>query len=174
MIGIFNRSHYEEVIVVKVHPEYLAGQRLPTSPETDKQFWKKRYQQIRDWEDMLTANGTCIVKFFLHVSKEQQKKRFLDRIDQPDKNWKFSSGDAKERAHWEEYMDAYSEAIEHTSTNTAPWYIIPADKKWFTRLAVSEVIVKTLEGMDLKYPEISDAEKADLATAKQLLESEAS
>jgi len=174
MIGIFNRSHYEEVIVVKVHPEYLAGQRLPTSPETDKQFWKKRYQQIRDWEDMLTANGTCVVKFFLHVSKEQQKKRFLDRIDQPDKNWKFSSGDAKERAHWEEYMDAYSEAIEHTSTNTAPWYIIPADKKWFTRLAVSEVIVKTLEGMDLKYPEISDAEKADLATAKQLLESEAS
>src|SRR6478672_12970817 len=126
MIGIFNRSHYEEVIVVKVHPEYLAGQRLPTSPETDKQFWKKRYQQIRDWEDMLTANGTCVVKFFLHVSKEQQKKRFLDRIDQPDKNWKFSSGDAKERAHWEEYMDAYSEAIEHTSTNTAPWYIIPA------------------------------------------------
>src|SRR6476619_940123 len=163
MIGIFNRSHYEEVIVVKVHPEYLAAQRLPTSPETDKQFWKKRYQQIRDWEDMLTANGTCIIKFFLNVSKEQQKKRFLDRIDQPGKNWKFSSGDATERAHWDEYMDSYSEAIEHTSTNTAPWYIIPADKKWFTRLAVSEVIVQTLESMDLKYPDISDAEKADLA-----------
>jgi PPK2 family polyphosphate:nucleotide phosphotransferase len=172
MIGIFNRSHYEEVIVVKVHPQYLAGQRLPTGPDTDKQFWKKRYQQIRDWEDMLHANGTHVVKFFLHVSKDEQKKRFLDRIEQPDKNWKFSSGDAKERVHWDEYMDAYKDAIENTSTENNPWYIIPADKKWFTRLAVSEIIIDKLKSMDLKYPELSDAEKSDLAEAKKLLESE--
>jgi PPK2 family polyphosphate:nucleotide phosphotransferase len=172
MIGIFNRSHYEEVIVVKVHPQYLAGQRLPTGPDTDKQFWKKRYQQIRDWEDMLQANGTQVDKFFLHVSKDEQKKRFLDRIEQPDKNWKFSSGDAKERVHWDEYMDAYKDAIENTSTENNPWYNIPADKKWFTRLAVSEIIIDKLKSMDLKYPELSDAEKSDLAEAKKLLESE--
>ncbi|HTH51681.1 MAG TPA: polyphosphate kinase 2 family protein [Pyrinomonadaceae bacterium] len=173
MIGIFNRSHYEEVLVVKVHPQYLAGQRLPTGPDTDKQFWKKRYQQIRDWEDMLHANGTHVIKFFLHVSKDEQKKRFLARIEEPDKNWKFSSGDAKERKYWDDYMAAYSEAMESTSTENNPWYIIPADKKWFTRLAVSEIIVDKLKSMDLKYPELSDAEKADLAEAKKMLESEA-
>jgi PPK2 family polyphosphate:nucleotide phosphotransferase len=173
MIGIFNRSHYEEVLVVRVHPQYLAGQRLPTSPETEKDFWNKRCQQIRDWEHMLAANGTHVIKFFLHVSKDEQKKRFLDRIEQPDKNWKFSSGDAKERAYWDKYMAAYSEAMELTSTDDAPWYIIPADKKWFTRLAVSEIIVKKLESLDLKYPKVDQTMKADLDEAKKLLESEA-
>ena len=172
MIGIFNRSHYEEVIVVKVHPQYLAAQRLPSSPDSDKQFWKKRYQHIRDWEDMLSANGTTIVKFFLHVSKDEQKKRFLDRIEEPEKNWKFSAGDAKERAYWKDYMDAYTEAMENTSSDNAPWYIIPADKKWFTRLAVSEVIVQTLESMKLEYPPVGEAEKAALADAKAFLENE--
>jgi PPK2 family polyphosphate:nucleotide phosphotransferase len=172
MIGIFNRSHYEEVLVVRVHPEYLNAERLPTSPDQDKDFWKKRCQQIRDWEDMLSANGTKVIKFFLHVSKDEQKKRFLDRIEQPDKNWKFNSGDAKERALWDKYMKAYTDAMEMTSTKNSPWYIIPADKKWFTRLAVSEVIVKTLDSMDLKYPEVGDAERADLAEARKMLESE--
>jgi PPK2 family polyphosphate:nucleotide phosphotransferase len=172
MIGIFNRSHYEEVLVVRVHPQYLASQRLPSGPDTDKQFWKKRFQQIRDWEDMLAANGTKIVKFFLNVSREEQKERFLDRIDQPEKNWKFSSGDVKERALWDRYMEAYTDMMENTSTNTAPWYIVPADKKWFTRLLVSEVLVETLESMDLKFPEVTDAMKADLAEARKLLESE--
>jgi len=172
MIGIFNRSHYEEVIVVRVHPEYLAAERLPTSPETDKDFWKKRCQQIRDWEEMLTANGTHVIKFFLHVSKDEQKKRFLDRIEQPDKNWKFNVDDAKERQLWDKYMKAYTQAIELTSTEKSPWYIIPADKKWFTRLAVSEIIVDKLKSLDLAYPEVTDAMKADLAEAKRLLESE--
>ena len=173
MIGIFNRSHYEEVIVVKVHPQYLASQRLPSSPNTDPQFWKKRYQQIRDWEDTLAANGTHVLKFFLHVSKDEQKKRFLDRIEEPDKNWKFSAGDVKERGLWKEYMEAYTEAMENTSTENSPWYIIPADKKWFTRLAVSEVIVDKLKSLDLEYPELSEAEKTALADAKTALESEA-
>jgi PPK2 family polyphosphate:nucleotide phosphotransferase len=172
MIGIFNRSHYEEVIVVKVHPQYLAAQRLPSGPHEDKQFWKKRYEQIRDWEDMLSANGTKIIKFFLHVSKDEQKKRFLDRIEEPEKNWKFNAGDAKERVFWKDYMAAYTEAMENTSTDNAPWYIIPADKKWFTRLAVSQVIVQTLESLKLEYPPVSDAEKAALAEAKKFLESE--
>jgi PPK2 family polyphosphate:nucleotide phosphotransferase len=172
MIGIFNRSHYEEVIVVRVHPEYLGAQRLPTSPDKDKDFWKKRCQQIRDWEDMLAANGTHVIKFFLHVSKDEQKKRFLDRIEEPDKNWKFNSGDAKERALWDKYMKAYADAMELTSTENSPWYIIPADKKWFTRLAVSEVIVDRLKSLDLKYPDVTDAMKADLAEAKRTLESE--
>jgi PPK2 family polyphosphate:nucleotide phosphotransferase len=172
MIGIFNRSHYEEVIVVRVHPGYLEAERLPTGPDKDKDFWKKRFQQIRDWEEMLGANGTHVIKFFLHVSRDEQKKRFLERIDRADKNWKFNSGDAKERALWDKYMDAYCDAMEHTSTKKAPWYIIPADKKWFTRLAVSEIIVDKLKSLDLKYPEVTDAMKADLVEAKKMLESE--
>lgn len=171
-IGIFNRSHYEEVLVVKVHPEYLGGQRLPNSPDTDKAFWDKRYEQIRNWESMLTANGTRVIKFFLNVSKEEQKQRFLDRIDQPEKNWKFSAGDVKERAHWDEYMQAYEAALSATSTKDSPWYIIPADKKWFTRLAISEVIVEALKAMKLAYPVLSDAHKAELAESKTLLMSE--
>lgn len=171
-IGIFNRSHYEEVIVVKVHPEYLGGQRLPTMPETDKKFWQKRYDHIRNWEAMLSANGTKVIKFFLNVSKEEQKHRFLDRINEPDKNWKFSSGDLKERALWDDYMRAFTDAITATSTKDSPWYIIPADKKWFTRLAVSQIVVETLESMDLRFPQVTDVQKAELADAKKLLESE--
>lgn len=172
MIGIFNRSHYEEVLVVKVHPGYLAGQRLPDGPDTNKNFWKRRYDEIRNWEAMLAANGTTVIKFFLHVSLEEQKQRFLARIDEPEKNWKFSAGDAKERAFWNDYMKAYTEAIAATSTERSPWYIVPADKKWFTRLVVSEVIVKTLESLDLKYPVVTEVQKAELAEAKKILENE--
>jgi PPK2 family polyphosphate:nucleotide phosphotransferase len=172
MIGIFNRSHYEEVLVVRVHKEFLASEQLPDDIKQDPDIWKKRFEQIRDWEDMLAANGTHVIKFFLHVSKGEQKKRFLERIDRPDKNWKFNSGDAKERALWKDYMDAYCDAMENTSTKKSPWYVIPADKKWFTRLAVSEVIVDKLKSLDLKYPEVTDDMKADLVDAKKLLDSE--
>jgi PPK2 family polyphosphate:nucleotide phosphotransferase len=171
-IGVFNRSHYEEVLVVRVHPQILQSQRLPESVKKDKKIWDKRYKQIRNFEDTLADNGTHILKFFLHVSKEEQKKRLLARIEEPEKNWKFSAGDAKERALWEDYMKAYAEAIAGTSTGNAPWYIIPADKKWFMRLAVSQAIVEKMESMDLAYPTISEAGKADLEEARRLLESE--
>ena len=171
-IGIFNRSHYEEVLVVKVHPEILQVQRLPDEIKNDKDIWKKRYRQIRNWEETLAENGTHVLKFFLNVSQEEQKKRFLERIDMPDKNWKFNPGDSKERALWGDYMNAYKDAMEATSTKNSPWFIIPADKKWFTRLAVSEIIVKKLESLDLKYPTVTDAHKAALLEAKKVLESE--
>lgn len=171
-IGIFNRSHYEEVLVVKVHPEYLGAQNLPTSPDKDKQFWKKRYEQIRNWESMLVENGTQIVKFFLNVSQEEQKERFIARIDEPAKNWKFSMGDVKERALWGDYMKAYTEALTATSTKTAPWYVIPADKKWFMRLAVSEIIVEKLRSMKPAFPVVSEEHKTELAEAKKVLMSE--
>ncbi|HLA94723.1 MAG TPA: polyphosphate kinase 2 family protein [Pyrinomonadaceae bacterium] len=172
MIGIFNRSHYEEVLVVRVHPEILQFQQLPPDVVKDKDVWKKRYKHIRDWEDHLAENGTHILKFFLNVSKDEQKQRFLDRINEPENNWKFSMGDVKERAHWDEYMAAYKDAMEATSTSNAPWHIIPADKKWFTRLAVSEIIVKKMESMNLHYPVVSEAHKQELLEAKKLLESE--
>ncbi len=172
-IGIFNRSHYEEVLVVRVHPGILQGQLLPDAIKNDKNIWKKRFQHIRDWEDHLAENGTHVLKFFLNVSRDEQKKRFLERINLPDKNWKFSASDAKERGFWDEYMKAYKEAIEATSTDLSPWYIIPADKKWFTRLAVSEIIVNKLESLNMKYPVVTEAHKADLLEAKKLLESEA-
>ncbi len=172
MIGIFNRSHYEEVLVVRVHPEYLGGQRLPKEVQDAPDFWEKRFEHIREWEQQLAENGMHILKFFLNVSKDEQKQRFLDRIAEPEKNWKFSMGDVKERGHWDDYMHAYTEAIQATSTETAPWYVIPADKKWFTRLAVSEVIVQKLESLDLHYPVVSDKHKAELVEAKALLESE--
>lgn len=171
-IGIFNRSHYEEVLVVRVHPQILQSQQLPPESLNDKDIWKKRFKHIRDWEDHLSENGTHIIKFFLNVSREEQKARFLARIAEPDKNWKFSIGDVKERGMWHEYMKCYTEAIEATSTEKSPWYIIPADKKWFTRLAVSEIIVKKLESLDLKYPVPSDEHKAELLEAKKMLESE--
>jgi len=171
-IGIFNRSHYEEVLVVRVHPEFLESEQIPDDVKNSKDIWEQRFRQIRNWEDTLFENGTHVIKFFLHVSKDEQKQRFLARIDEPDKNWKFSSRDVKERAHWDDYMKAYSDAIEATSTENAPWYIIPADKKWFTRLAVSEVIVQKLESMGLEYPVLGDAEKADLQAAKRMLEDE--
>lgn len=171
-IGIFNRSHYEEVLVVRVHSGILQGQQLPPSVKSDKDVWQHRFKHIRDWEDHLSHNGIHVVKFFLNVSKEEQKARFLSRIDEPEKNWKFSLGDVKQRAKWDDYMTAYTDAISATSTEKSPWYIIPADKKWFTRLAVSEVIVQTLESLDLNYPTITDEQKAKLLEAKQILESE--
>lgn len=171
-IGIFNRSHYEEVLVVRVHPGILGSQNLPQSVKDDRSVWKKRFKSIREWEDHVAENGTHILKFFLNVSREEQKKRFLSRINEPDKNWKFSMGDVKERALWDDYMKAYTEAIEATSTKSAPWYVIPADKKWFTRLAVSEIIVEKMQSLDLHYPIVTDAHRAELAEAKKLLESE--
>ncbi|MDM7924355.1 MAG: polyphosphate kinase 2 family protein [Pyrinomonadaceae bacterium] len=171
-IGIFNRSHYEEVLVVRVHPEILQGQQLPRELKEDKDIWKKRFDHIRDWEQHLFENGIHVVKFFLNVSKKEQKDRFLARIEEPEKNWKFSMGDVKERAHWDDYMHAYEEAISATSTKHAPWYVIPADKKWFTRLAVSEIIVAKLESMDLHYPKVSKEHLDELAEAKKLLENE--
>ena len=171
-IGIFNRSHYEEVLVVRVHPQILQAQQLPDEIKNDKNIWKNRFRQIRNFEETLDDNGIHTIKFFLHVSKEEQKKRFLARIDEPDKNWKFSAGDVKERELWNDYMSAYCEAIEATSTEKAPWYIIPADKKWFMRLAVSEIIVKKLESMNLQYPVLPEAHKQELAEAKKMLEAE--
>lgn len=170
--GIFNRSHYEEVLVVRVHPQILQSQHLPASVKNDKDIWKKRFKQIRNFEDHLAENGTHIIKFFLNVSRKEQKERFIARAAEPEKNWKFSAGDVKERGHWHDYMNAYTEAIEETSTDKAPWYIIPADKKWFTRLAVSEVIVKALESMDLHYPVVTDEHRSDIEEAVRLLETE--
>lgn len=171
-IGIFNRSHYEEVLVVRVHPEILQSQHLPAKIKGDRDIWKKRFKQIRNFEETLAENGTHILKFFLNVSKKEQKERFLARIEEKEKNWKFSMGDVKERGHWDDYMKAYTEAISETSTEHAPWHVIPADKKWFTRLAVSEVIVNKLESMDLHYPAVSKEHEAELAEAKKLLEAE--
>ena len=171
-IGVFNRSHYEEVLVVRVHPQILKSQPLPEDIKNDLNIWQNRFRQIRNFEDHLGENGIRVIKFFLNVSREEQKKRFLARIDEQEKNWKFSSGDAKERAHWDNYMNAYRKAISATSTEKSPWFIIPADKKWFTRLAVSEVIVQTLGSMDLHFPNVTDEDRADLQEAKKLLESE--
>jgi len=171
-IGIFNRSHYEEVLVVRVHPGILQSQRLPDSVKNDKNIWKNRFRQIRNFEDHLAENGTHVIKFFLNVSKEEQKQRFLARIDEKEKNWKFSMGDVKERALWDDYMKAYKEAIAGTSTRNAPWYIIPADKKWFTRLAVSEVILQKMESLNLRYPAVTKEHKAELLDARKMLESE--
>jgi PPK2 family polyphosphate:nucleotide phosphotransferase len=171
-IGVFNRSYYEEVLVVRVHPQILQGQRLPADVKNDKDVWKKRFRDIRHFEEYLSDNGTVILKFFLHVSKEEQKQRFLDRIAEPEKNWKFSAADVKERGFWDDYMGAYTEALEGTSTEKAPWYIIPADKKWFTRAAVAEIICERLEALDMKYPVLDEKQMAELEEAKKLLESE--
>lgn len=171
-IGIFNRSHYEEVLVVRVHPQILQFQQLPPETLNNKDIWEKRFKHIRDWEDHLAENGTHVIKFFLNVSKEEQKARFLSRIDEKEKNWKFSVSDVKERAMWDDYMKCYREAMEATSTEKSPWYIIPADKKWFTRLAVSEIIVKKMESLNLKYPEATPEHKAELLKAKAILEAE--
>lgn len=170
--GIFNRSYYEEVLVVKVHPEYLLAQNLPgikTVDAVDKDFWENRYRQINDLEKHLTENGTIILKFFLNVSKEEQKKRFLERIEDPAKNWKFSSGDVKERAHWEDYMDAYSDMLTATSTEHAPWFVIPADRKWYMRYAVSNIIINRLKELKVEYPVLPEVEKARLKDAKKML-----
>lgn len=171
-IGIFNRSYYEDVLIVRVHPEILQSNQLPQKLLSNPNIWKQRFEQIRNFEDYLAQNGIHTLKFFLNVSKTEQKERFLARIDEPEKNWKFSTGDAKERKFWDEYMHAYADAIENTSTKNAPWYIVPADKKWFTRLAISEVIIKKLESLNLEFPRVSEAHLQSLQEAKAMLEAE--
>jgi len=170
-IGIFNRSYYEETLVVRVHKEILDAQRIPKKLKT-KHIWKQRFEDIRNVEQYLTNNGVVIRKFFLHVSKEEQKERFMERLDRPEKNWKFSSADAKERGYWDEYMKAYEEMIRETSTKNAPWYVVPADKKWFTRLVVAAAVIDTLDSLNLHYPVVTDAQREQLAAARKLLESE--
>ena len=169
MIGIFNRSYYEETLVVRVHPEYLEKQKLP---EVDDDIWKRRFKEINHFERYLTDNGTVVLKFFLHLSKKEQKKRFLSRIDEPKKNWKFSPADYLERAHWDEYQHAFEDMLNHTSTEEAPWFVIPADNKWFARLAISEAICTVLDGLDLKYPEVGKARKEELLKIRAELEAE--
>ncbi|MCA1623918.1 MAG: polyphosphate kinase 2 family protein [Acidobacteria bacterium] len=171
-IGIFNRSYYEEVLVVRVHPEILQFQQMPDKLENDKNIWKKRFEQIRNFENYLSENGIYVLKFFLNVSKEEQKKRFLKRINTPEKNWKFSAADVKERGFWDDYMQAYEDALQNTSTRNAPWFVVPADNKWFTRVAVSEIVINKMESLDLKYPTVSEAHMQNLLEAKKLLESE--
>ena len=170
-IGIFNRSYYEETLVVRVHPEILAGQKLPTELVT-KRIWEERFQDIRSFERYLSRNGTIVRKFFLHVSKDEQKNRFLERIENPDKNWKFSAGDAKERGHWNEYMKAYEEMIRATSTDDSPWYVVPANHKWFTRTVVAAAIIDALASHDLHYPKVTAAQRAALAEARKALNRE--
>ncbi len=167
-IGIFNRSYYEEVLVVRVHQEYLQKQHLPPELVT-KKIWKERFKDIRNFEEYLTRNGVVIRKFFLHLSKEEQKKRFLARLDEPEKNWKFSEADVHEREYWDDYMNAYEEMIRHTSTPDAPWYVVPADHKWFTHIAVSSAIIQTLEEMDLQLPKVDKTHRKQLEEAKQTL-----
>ena len=171
-IGIFNRSYYEEVLVVKVHPEYLDYQKLP-DPASGKDFWEARYAAIRDHELHLARSGTVIIKFWLNVSPEEQKNRFLSRLDEPHKNWKFSAGDVKERGFWKEYMKAYQTALNATSRSWAPWYAIPADDKPFMRMAVAEIIVETLKSLKIDYPDVGEAERAKFDEMRQLLEGEA-
>ncbi|MEO6587793.1 MAG: polyphosphate kinase 2 family protein [Pyrinomonadaceae bacterium] len=171
-IGIFNRSYYEDVLIVRVHPEILNFTQLPEKVKKGKNIWKDRFKQIRNFENYLAENGIHTLKFFLHVSKDEQKERFLARINTPEKNWKFSTSDAKERKFWDEYMNAYSDAIENTSTKDAPWYVVPADNKWFTRLAISEIIIKKMKSLNLKYPQVSEEHLKSLQEAKALLEAE--
>jgi PPK2 family polyphosphate:nucleotide phosphotransferase len=170
-IGIFNRSYYEEVLVVRVHPEVMKNEKLPESL-IKKNTWDDRFEDIRCFERHLARSGTVIRKFFLHVSKKEQKKRFLARLDEPEKNWKFSPGDIHERRYWDDYQEAYEDMIRNTATKHAPWYVVPADNKWFTRLVISSVIVDTLESLDLAYPKVEPKKKADLEEARHVLESE--
>jgi PPK2 family polyphosphate:nucleotide phosphotransferase len=174
-IGIHNRSHYENVLVTKVHPEWILKENLPGITDInniDKKFWDRRYESIRNFEKHLSTNGTVIIKFFLHLSKNEQKERFLARIDDPEKNWKFASGDIQERARWDDYMKAYEKAIKETSTPESPWYVIPADKKWFTRIAISSVILQTLKDLKLEFPVLPKEEMEKLGEAKIALEKE--
>lgn len=171
MIGIFNRSYYEELLVVRVHPEFLVRQRLP-SGAADDNIWKRRFEEINHFEEYLVRNGIVILKFFLNVSKSEQKKRFLARIDEPEKNWKFSVADYQERAFWDDYQQAYEQLLNHTSTEQAPWFVIPADHKWFARLAVSEAICSQLERLGLAFPTVSDQRRQELLEIKTALEKE--
>ncbi len=172
-IGIFNRSYYEEVLVVKVHPELLERQKLPRG-ERDEAFWQARYKDINNFEKHLVRNGTIILKFFLHVSKQEQKRRFLERLENPKKHWKFSAADLAERAFWKDYRRAFEEAIAATSTKWAPWYVIPADRKYVARALVADIITNAIADLDLKYPEVSPQQLEQLEAAKQQLESESS
>jgi PPK2 family polyphosphate:nucleotide phosphotransferase len=168
-IGIFNRSYYEEVLVVRVHPELLQKENLP-APLVTKHIWRDRFEDINALERYLTRNGIAILKFFLHLSRKEQKRRFMERLDRPDKNWKFSAADVGEREHWDDYQDAYEDMIQNTASPNAPWYVVPADNKWFTRLVVAAAIVDALKGLKLAYPKLDGERIAELAAArKQLL-----
>ena len=167
-IGIFNRSYYEETLVVRVHSEFLAGQRLPKECVT-KDIWDDRFKDIRSFERYLARNGMVVRKFFLHVSKDEQQKRFLERLDNPEKNWKFSANDAKERGFWDKYMETYEETIRETATEDSPWYVVPADNKWFTRVIVAAAVIDTLASLNLQYPKVSAAKQEELATARTAL-----
>jgi PPK2 family polyphosphate:nucleotide phosphotransferase len=170
-IGIFNRSYYEEVLVVRVHPDILNSQQLPPEAKTGD-IWQRRFEEINAFERYLTRNGIVVLKFFLNVSKDKQRSRFLKRINTPEKNWKFSLNDVKERRHWDDYMAAYEDAFNHTSTEVAPWYIIPADNKWFMRTAVADVIITKLASLNLTYPTVSEEHRQNLLKAKAILEEE--
>src|SRR5216110_2413499 len=167
-IGIFNRSYYEEVLVVRVHPEFLAKQKLPPKL-VGKKIWEERFEDIRNFEQYLSRNGVVVRKFFLNVSKKQQKQRFLERIEDPLKNWKFSSNDANERDFWDDYMQAYEEMIQETATKEAPWYVVPADNKWFTRVVVAGAVIETLDSLDLAYPKVDEGKLKELSAAKKKL-----
>jgi PPK2 family polyphosphate:nucleotide phosphotransferase len=167
-IGIFNRSYYEEVLVVRVHPEFLAKAKLPPKL-VGKNIWDERFEDIRNFEQYLDRNGIVVRKFFLHVSKKEQKQRFLDRIEDPLKNWKFSSNDANERDYWDDYMKAYEEMIQETATKHAPWYVVPANNKWFTRVVVASAVIDALDSLDLAYPEVDESKLRELAAAKKKL-----
>ena len=167
-IGIFNRSYYEEVLVVRIHPEFLAKQKMPPKL-VGKKIWEERFEDIRNFEQYLARNGVVVRKFFLHVSKKEQKRRFLERIDDPLKNWKFSSNDANERDFWDDYMEAYEQMIQETATKEAPWYVVPADNKWFTRVVVASAVIETLASLDLAYPKVGEGKLKELAAAKKKL-----
>jgi PPK2 family polyphosphate:nucleotide phosphotransferase len=170
-IGIFNRSYYEETLVVRVHPQFLANEKIPPQLLT-RQIWEQRFEDIGNFERYLTHNGIVVRKFYLHVSKKEQKRRFLERIENPKKNWKFEASDLAEREHWDEYMEAYEDTIRNTATKHAPWYVVPADNKWFTRVVVAAAIVEALASLDLAYPKVGSEKLKELAAAKRVLEKE--
>jgi PPK2 family polyphosphate:nucleotide phosphotransferase len=175
MVGIFNRSHYENVLVTRVHPEYILNENLPgikAITDIDDSFWERRFKQINQFEKTLAGNGTVILKFFLHVSKKIQKKRLLERINDPKKNWKFSIGDLKERSLWKDYRKAYEDVLQYTSSDKAPWFIVPADDKWFTRIVIANIIVNELSKLDLGFPLMTDQQRKDLEEAKKILTGE--
>jgi polyphosphate kinase 2 (PPK2 family) len=171
-IGIFNRSYYEEVLVVRVHPDLLQQQRIPPTLVT-KHIWKDRYEDINALERYLTRNGIAIRKFFLHVSPEEQRQRLLERLEDPSKNWKFSIADAMERDYWHDYMNAYAQMVRHTSSEYAPWFVVPADHKWFTRLVVAGAVIDALEGLDLAFPTLDAAKRKELRSVREILEASA-
>jgi PPK2 family polyphosphate:nucleotide phosphotransferase len=167
-IGIFNRSYYEETLVVRVHPEFLGAQKVPRELVT-KDIWRERYEDIRNFERYLTRNGIVIRKFFLHVSRKEQKRRFLERLQNPEKNWKFSAADMKEREYWNDYMKAYEDTIRNTAVKHAPWYVVPADNKWFTRIVVAAAVIETLASLDLEYPRMSEEKQKELVRVERAL-----